>query len=413
MEKQTQMKTIMFCRVSLSVLVVAICLLLPGTQVVAQEKEQRDSGSGRVYVMINQATGNSVVVLNRDADGRLTRLQEVSTGGLGSGPGPLPPPFPPDLPGPDGIDSQDSLVLTEDGQFLIAVNPGSNDVSVLAVTHHGLRLVEKVPSGGVFPVSIAHHRGLIYVLNGGAKPSIHGGGGTPTIRGFRLDDAGKLHEIPQSTIVTGPDASGPSDAVFSPDGEMLVIAEQFTQTSEYFHVDHSGLLHDPVRFRANNSVPLGIAFGRHHIVAITEGGGLRPRVAIPHGSTVSSYRITEDDTLELVSKAVRTEQDAACWIRFTPDGRFAYTGNTGSGSVSSFTVARNGEFTLLASVAADTGGFISVPIDLDITPNGKFLYVLGSFIGTVQGYRIEENGSLTPVTSFSGLPTTMQGIVAR
>jgi 6-phosphogluconolactonase (cycloisomerase 2 family) len=128
---------------------------------------------------------------------------------------------------------------------------------------------------------------------------------------------------------------------------------------------------------------------------------------------MSTYRVTENDTLEPISKAVPTNQSAACWVRFTPDGRYAYTGNTGSGSVSSFLVSRRGELTLLQPVAGDVGGFLSVPIDLDITPNGKYLYVLGSFIGTVQGFHIENDGSLTHVGSYAGLPITIQGIVAR
>lgn len=403
----------LFAKISGLVLAVA----LVGSIAAAQGQKADDTGiaqdadSGSVYVMLNQDTGNTIVVYERHADGTLERLQEVATGGLGSGPGPLPPPF--TQPGPDGIDSQDALVLSNDKRFLIAVNPGSNDVSVLAITPDGVQLVDKEPSGGTFPVSVAHYGNLIYVLNGGAKPSLAGGGGTPTIRGFRLDNNGQLHEIPNSTIVTGPDASGPSDAVFSPDGKILIITEQFTQSIDIFHVGDDGLLGDRTSIRANNSVPLGMAFGLHHILAVTEGAGIRPRVAVPNGSTMSTYQLTDDGTLEPISSAVPTNQSAACWVRFTPDGRYAYTGNTGSGSVSSFLVSNSGELTLLASRAADTGGLRSIPIDLDITPNGKFLYVLAPFIGTVQGYRIAQDGSLTPVTSASGLPITIQGIVAR
>lgn len=399
-------------RIVLMLCAACLFLLVSVGNLFAEDASGRNS-AGRVYLMTNQAQGNSIVVLGRSADGALAQLQEIATGGLGSGPGPLPPPFPANEPGPDGIDSQDSLALTQDGRFLIAVNAGSNDVSVFAVTPEGLRFLEKAPSGGVFPVSVAHHGNLIYVLNGGAKPGLTGGGGTPTIRGFRIDFDGRLHEIPNSTIVTGPDASGPSDAVFSPDGEALVIAEQFTQIVEVFRVDDSGLLTNPVRYHANNSVPLGVTFGRHHIMAVTEGAGLRPRVPVVDGSTMSTYRLTDNDTLVPISKAVPTNQSAACWVRFTPNGKYAYTGNTGSGSVSSFTVSPAGELTLLASVAADTGGPVSVPIDLDITSDGQFVYVIASFIGTVQGYRIEQDGSLIPVASFSGLPITIQGIVAR
>jgi 6-phosphogluconolactonase (cycloisomerase 2 family) len=387
-----------------------ICFFLLGIFLLRGAAEEREVTEARVYVMKNQAAGNTIAVFKRGGDGSLSLLQEVPTGGLGSGPGTFPPPAPNGTPGPNGIDSQDSLVITDDGRFLIAVNPNSNDVSVLEVIRDGLRLVDRVPSGGIFPVSIAHHHNLIYVLNGGAMP--HSNTGTPTLRGFRLDHEGKLHEIHGSTILTGPNGSQPTDTVFSASGKILIISEQTTQTIKVFRVGDGGLLQESSSFLANNSAPVAVAVGPHGIVGITEGAISGPRIPIPNGSTVSSYRVTDEDTLELVSKSVPTDQTAACWLRFTPDGRYAYTGNTGSGSVSSFSVSEDGELTLLNPVA-NFLGFESIPIDLSITPDGKFLYIIGSFIGTIRGYQIENDGSLIPVASFSGLPISMQGIVAQ
>jgi 6-phosphogluconolactonase (cycloisomerase 2 family) len=158
---------------------------------------------------------------------------------------------------------------------------------------------------------------------------------------------------------------------------------------------------------------LAIAFTHHRIMAITEGNMLSAQTGTPNGSSTSTYRITEDEALEPISKAVPNFQTSNCWIRFTPDGHFAYTGNTGSGSVSSYSVSPRGELTLLNVVAADTGGFASVPIDLDISRDGKFLYVIASFIGTVEGFRIEKDGSLTHVSNATNFPVSMQGIVVR
>ncbi len=179
-------------------------------------------------------------------------------------------------------------------------------------------------------------------------------------------------------------------------------------------MEDNGLLSSPVRFASNNKTPLAISYTRHHILAITEGDNLRPQQGTPHGSSTSTYRITDDGTLEPISKAIGNDQTATCWIRFSRNGHFVFTGNTGSGSISSYRVSHNGELTLLAGIAADTGGPASVPIDLDITPDGRYIYVLASLAGTVKGYRVDEsNGSLTFVSSVSGLPITMQGIVAR
>jgi len=384
--------------------------LLSPHNTLAQEDEERFE-EGRVYVMSNESTGNSVIVFARAENGTLTRIQQVSTGGLGSGPGPRPPQFPPG-PGPDPLNSQDAITLTENGRFLLAVNARSNDVSVLAVTRKGLHLVDKKPSNGIFPVSVTVRKGLVYVLNQGASPtnSVQGAG---SITGFFLDFEGKLHEIPNSTRQIGDAGAAPGDVVIDPDGELVIVSETLANFIDVFHLREDGRTEKKsIRFPSNNRTPLAFDFTHRHIVALTEGNEAVAQTGTPGGSSTSTYRVT-DETLIPISKAVTNHQTANCWVRFTPDGRFAYTGNTGSGSISSYSVSPRGELTLLAGVAADTGGPASVPIDLDITRDGKYLYVLAAFIGTVEGWRIEENGSLTPVESIPGMPVSIQGLKAR
>lgn len=391
-------------RMTLAVVIVSLIPLLWGGRAFAQEGHEEESEGGTVYVLANQLTGNTVVVLHRGNDGVITRVQEVSTGGMGSGPGPLPPGFG-NGPGPDPLNSADALKMTEDGRWLLAVNAGSNELSVFAVAHDALRLVDKVPSGGEFPVSVACNRGLIYVLNQR---------GVPNVTGFHLGESGKLHQIANSTRAAGALGSAPGEVSLTPDGHMLIVAETLADFIDVFQVEDDGLLSGRVRFPSNNKTPLAISYSHHHILAITEGDNLRPQQGTPHGSSTSTYRITDDGTLEPISKAIGNDQTATCWIRFSRNGRFVFTGNTGSGSISTYRVSHDGELSLLAGASADTGGPASVPIDLDITPDGKYIYVLASFAGTVKGYRVDEaSGSLTFVSSVSGLPITMQGIVAR
>src|SRR5262245_59653765 len=91
-----------------------------------------------VYTMTNAAEGNEIVTPRRSASGRLTAVARTATGGLGSG---------------AGLGSQGSLAT--DGEFLLAVNAGSDDVSVLHRTRSGLKLVDRMPSGGTQPISVA------------------------------------------------------------------------------------------------------------------------------------------------------------------------------------------------------------------------------------------------------------------
>ena len=74
-------------------LVLLACFSLSCWSMTAVQDDSGQSQNGRVYVLTNQAPVNTVVVLHRTADGMLTRLQEVATGGSGSGPGARPAQF--------------------------------------------------------------------------------------------------------------------------------------------------------------------------------------------------------------------------------------------------------------------------------------------------------------------------------
>ena len=73
-----------------------------------------------------------------------------------------------------GVGPKRALQLSRDGRYLLAVDAGSNQISVLRVGWDGsLQLVPGgvVSSGGLTPVSIAVHGSLVYVANSGAGGS--------------------------------------------------------------------------------------------------------------------------------------------------------------------------------------------------------------------------------------------------
>jgi 6-phosphogluconolactonase len=96
----------------------------------------------------------------------------------------------------------------------------------------------------------------------------------------------------------------------------------------------------------------------------------------------------------------------------TKDGRFAYTTNTGSASISGSRIGHGGELTLL-----DADGVTGVtgpgPIDMALTRGGRFLYLLNSGNGTISGFQVGADGSLTSIGGVSGLPARANGLAAR
>src|SRR5258708_12310913 len=115
------------------------------------------------------------------------------------------------------IGSQGALQVTSDGRYLLAVDAGSNQISVLRIHRDGrLRPVEGSPfsSGGIEPVSIAVHNSLVYVANAGNKTT----GGNYT--GFTLDEDGELSPLSGSTWPL-PITANPGDILFNPTGTRL------------------------------------------------------------------------------------------------------------------------------------------------------------------------------------------------
>jgi len=131
--------------------------------------------------------------------------------------------------------------------------------------------------------------------------------------------------------------------------------------------------------------------------------------------SVSSYQLSDEGILQIISPAVSTHQAAACWVVVTNNGRFAYTTNAASGSISGFQVDHNGNIQLLdADGRTGVTGDGSAPIDMALSGNSRFLYALGSGNGTISAFRVDlGDGSLKPIPGASGLPAGVNGLAAR
>lgn len=337
---------------------------------------------GAVYLMSNAATGNEILVFKRSAEGELTAAEPYATGGTGTG---------------AGLGNQASLILSKDHQNLFAVNAGSNDISVFRVGHGALdRIGDPVPSGGSTPISLAVHGRLLYVLNAG---------GTGNIVGFRIGRYGALTPIPGATQPLSSDAAGPAQIQFSPNGRVLVVTEKATNTITTYRVGWDGVAGKPMPHESAGPTPFGFNFNRRGFLIVSEAAG-----GAPEASTVSSYRVGRLGNLQLLSGSVATTQTAACWIVVSPDGRFAFTTNTGSGTISSLRIGYRGRLMLVDAAAGVTGPG-SLPQDAAFTLGGRFLYVRNDN-GTVSAFRAQSRGGLSHVGDFGPLPAGTNGIAA-
>jgi 6-phosphogluconolactonase len=370
----------------------ALVLLTASIFLIGAKTSHAQDRAGAVYVMTNQVA-NAVQVFNRAPNGTLTLGGSFPTGGAGA---PTGNPF--GNPN-DPLASQDSVILSPDHHLLFVVNAGSNEISVFAVEKNALVLRDKVFSGGQLPISLTLHDDLLYVLNGGLAPNI---------TGFVVASDGKLSPLAGSTRpLSGGGAANPAEVSFTPDGRALIVTEKNTNLIDTYTVDDDGLPGAPSPHNSVGIEPFGFAFARHDVFVDSE-----TMQAAPDAGAASSYRVSDSGDVEVISASIHDFQTAPCWLVVTRNHRFAFTTNTGSGSVSSYSVAADGTLTLLNSQAANPGP-VSFPIDMALSSGSRYLYLIANGVHKVFGYRIEPNGSLVLVTSVAGLPPSVQGIAAR
>ncbi len=341
---------------------------------------------GAVFVSTNandDVRGNEVVMYRRANNGTLLLTGRFPTGGQGLG---------------AGLGSQGAVVLSDNGRWLFVVNAGSNELSVFAVQNAALVLTDKVASGGVRPTSLTVRKNLVYVLNAGDPGSI---------TGFTLNKEGKLAPLANSTRWLSNNGSGaapaPAQVSFSPDGENLIVTERATNLLDLYNVGKNGLVKSSTIVNSAGVTPFGFAFAKGETLVVSEAFA-----GATNASASSSYRL-DDGQLKLVSASVPTGQTAACWIVIAGNGKYAYTTNTGSASLSLYRVEANGSLTLLNSRAGETGVGTG-PTDAGASRNGQLLYALSPRSQTVIGFRIQADGSLQSVGSFGGLPLNSAGI---
>jgi 6-phosphogluconolactonase (cycloisomerase 2 family) len=345
---------------------------------------------GHTYVNDNAAGANTIAGFDRHADGSLTPIagSPFAIGGAGLG---------------AGLGSQGAIQASPDRRFLLAVDAGSNQISVLRVGSDGVPTPVGVPvsSGGVEPVSIAINPfGLVYVANVG--------NGGSNYSGFFLTPLGKLIPLPHTKVAV-PEGSGVGDVLFNSTGDRLVGTRDNTSLIDSFTVRLDGRIVPAVGspFTAQSLGPIGAEFrptdpSQLYVSNAHAGAGL---------GTVSAFNDSRSGLLTSIGNSpVPNGQTAPCWVEISHDGNYLFAVNTGSGNLSSYAIGHDGSLTLLGTAPFTNG---AGAVDARLSPDGKTLSVTGGRGLVVSTFAVD-GGTLTELPSSPvALPagTSPMGIV--
>lgn len=314
----------------------------------------RIGGGSFVYVLANPIGPNVVEVFARNRlTGRLTHQASVPTGGQGNFDA--------------GASSQHSLVT--DGEFLYAVNPGSDDISVFAIRENGsLRLLSRTPSGGPNPISLALHDDLLYVANQGDpvfEPGEPVGPRIGNYTGFKVRRDGTLRPIAGSTVTLN-QADTPTDVLFNKSGDLLMGARLNGRTLDSFRVEDDGRL---TRAGAINTLgPFGLEFHPFKQDRLLAATFFAPGA--------SSYDVSRRGTVRVISDIVDPPGIDNCWTAVAPNGQSMWTSSFIPGVLSLFKIERDGSLEFVSTHKAPDGTNAS---DIAIDPAGRFMYSLRPF----------------------------------
>ncbi len=164
--------------------------------------------------------------------------------------------------------------------------------------------------------------------------------------------------------------------LIDPRGRRLVVDLDNTSTIASFHVRHDGLLvaapGSPIA--AQGAGPFGAEFRPSNpsqlFVSNAHGGAGNGTISafLASGSTGQLAPIGASPFADL--------QTAPCWVEISHDGQFLFTVNTGSGTISSYSINPDGSLVLLGSTPFGSAG--AGAVDARLSPDGRTLLVDGS-----------------------------------
>ena len=406
-----------------------------------EQEERAQAPLGVVYIESNIGDlpgHNSILAFRRDNAGHLTPLGEFPTGGTGVHPiestffnlattlGPL--------------DSDQNLIIDDDGKHLFAVNSGSDTIAVFDIRPDGSLVPVRdspFPSGGVNPVSLglASDGDILTVVNKDydlTRPGFDPALRTSNYTTFRVKPNGKLIPVPHSTIIAGqggsigPGFPNPSQALVSRDGKLVFDSDFLGFTLHSFVVRPNGRLERAASHTlpASEFIPHPLIFRPQGLV-IPLGLQAHPQQNILYAGMVFEGRVgvltyNSDGQFQFVRSA---EAGAGvCWIIINDAGNRMYATNTLANTVSVLDISdplnpvEIQEFPLAGPPAG--------PFQLALDAREEYLYVttqktldvFPTSANALHALRIAANGTIAAQTDrveIPVFPSSPQGVVAR
>ena len=324
-----------------------------------------------IWLESNSTAGNSILTFKNDGSGNPIFLGSTPAGGIGV--------FDKTFAlGP--FDSDQNLIVNNDGTLLFAVNSGSNTIAVFRITSTGLQPVEGSPfaSGGSDPVSVGLKGDILAVVNKDQDPAQNANLALPNYTTFRVLPNGQLNAVDNSTVSVAYNSS-PSQALTASLGDFVFGADFFGGLLQSLRIDDDGRLHQNLPQALPNSVFADKTGGHQPLGMRTHPSLPILYVDVTPISEVAVYRYDERGVLSFV-RTVADSGAAPCWAIVNHSGTRLYATNTGDNSVSVYDLTDPLDPVEIQHFVMDatTGAAFSTVID----QSDEFIYVSSELSGS-------------------------------
>jgi 6-phosphogluconolactonase (cycloisomerase 2 family) len=403
-----------------------------------RETAMSSQDAGHLYMQTNEVR-NCVVHYRRGANGTLTEVERVSTGGAGSG---TFKPISGQESAPNSFEGAASVILSPNKKLLFATNGGDNSVSSFAVGDKGkLTLIDTKPTGNAAEGKSGTAKALAYCASKGMLYVLHSFG-PDHIRLMSVSSDGKLTPRMERYTANTPEKPNrvPTMGVLSPDEKFFLVGTTFDVPIAISgtYPDGSPILWvngrdgKPRSVASNAPDPDGIVIFRVNAngtlgePSFQDGGGGSPfYIAFLHnrpdtfivgyavGDGVSMCRLDENGRIR-AGKVIpidtrRGKIAELCWLAVSPDDRLVYATIFGYSNISTFRID-GGELSVAKDPACPDvqgdgtfrglcGDVSSGPSDNWVSPDGAYLYQIYGNASKLMGYATKPDGSLEEVTS--------------
>jgi 6-phosphogluconolactonase (cycloisomerase 2 family) len=274
-----------------------------------------------------------------------------------------------------------SVAFSPSGDLLAAADSGGGTISTFNVSATGqLSPVSGSPFANANVVSVAFSPSG--TLLAAADESAN------AVSVFAVSSTGQLTAVQGSPFSTGvgTDLAFDSEPVlvqFSPDGDLLAVADEGNGTVSVFTVSASGQL-TPASGSPYETAdfPTSVAFSPNgHLLAV---------VAL--GRSLSVFTVDASGALSAAAGSPYETGATPLSVTFAPSGNILAVADSGAHAIATYTVAASGQLTAVAAGLTENG-----PSSVAFNPSGDLIASANSAANTVSEFVVAPSGQLTPV----------------